>query len=49
MPHGSVDDERIFEVLQATSSLDVLDALEDGLSTTVENAVEVSRVVSANA
>src|ERR1019366_9843889 len=36
MPHGPVDDERIFDVLQATSSLDVLDALEDGLSTTVE-------------
>jgi len=36
MPHGLVDDERILEVLQATSSLDVLDALEDGLSTTVE-------------
>jgi ABC-type multidrug transport system fused ATPase/permease subunit len=36
MPHGLVNDERIFEVLQATSSLDVLDALEDGLSTTVE-------------
>ena len=36
MPHGPVDDERIYDVLQATSSLDVLDALEDGLSTTVE-------------
>lgn len=36
MPHGDVDDERIFHVLQATSSLDVLDALEDGLSTTIE-------------
>jgi ABC-type multidrug transport system fused ATPase/permease subunit len=36
MPHGLVDDERILQVLQATSSLDVLDALEDGLSTTVE-------------
>jgi ABC-type multidrug transport system fused ATPase/permease subunit len=36
MPHGHVDDARIFDVLQATSSLDVLDALEDGLSTTVE-------------
>ncbi|HEV3267922.1 MAG TPA: ABC transporter ATP-binding protein [Acidimicrobiales bacterium] len=36
MPHGLVDDERILHVLQATSSLDVLDALEDGLSTTVE-------------
>jgi ABC-type multidrug transport system fused ATPase/permease subunit len=36
MPHGLVDDRRIYEVLQATSSLDVLEALEDGLSTTVE-------------
>ncbi|HUY16943.1 MAG TPA: ABC transporter ATP-binding protein [Acidimicrobiales bacterium] len=36
MPHGLVDDERILDVLRATSSLDVLDALEDGLSTTVE-------------
>lgn len=36
MPHGLVNDERIMHVLQATSSLDVLDALEDGLATTVE-------------
>ena len=36
MPHGLIDDERILQVLSATSSLDVLDALEDGLSTTVE-------------
>jgi ABC-type multidrug transport system fused ATPase/permease subunit len=36
MPHGLVDDDRILDVLRATSSLDVLDALEDGLSTTVE-------------
>jgi ABC-type multidrug transport system fused ATPase/permease subunit len=36
MPHGLVNDERILHVLQATSSLDVLDALEDGLSTIVE-------------
>ncbi len=36
MPHGLVDDERIYEVLQATSSLDVLDALDEGLSTTIE-------------
>ena len=36
MPHGLVDDERIMSVLAATSSLDVLDALEDGLATTVE-------------
>jgi ABC-type multidrug transport system fused ATPase/permease subunit len=36
MPHGIESDEEILNVLQATSSLDVLDALEDGLSTTVE-------------
>lgn len=36
MPHDIVDDEKIMAVLQATSSLDVLDALEDGLSTMVE-------------
>jgi ABC-type multidrug transport system fused ATPase/permease subunit len=36
MPHGLIDDEQILQVLSATSSLDVLDALEDGLSTTVE-------------
>jgi ABC-type multidrug transport system fused ATPase/permease subunit len=36
MPHGLVDDERIYEVLRDTSSLDVLEALEEGLSTTVE-------------
>ncbi len=36
MPHGLVNDERILQVMQATSSLDVLDALEDGLSTMVE-------------
>jgi ABC-type multidrug transport system fused ATPase/permease subunit len=36
LPHGLVDDERILEVLTATSALDVLDALEEGLSTTVE-------------
>ncbi|HEY5266030.1 MAG TPA: ABC transporter ATP-binding protein [Acidimicrobiales bacterium] len=36
MPHGIANDEAILRVLQATSSLDVLDALEDGLSTTVE-------------
>jgi ABC-type multidrug transport system fused ATPase/permease subunit len=36
MPHGLVDDERIYQVLQATSSLDILDALESGLDTTVE-------------
>jgi ABC-type multidrug transport system fused ATPase/permease subunit len=36
MPHGLVNDDRILQVLQSTSSLDVLDALEDGLSTIVE-------------
>ncbi|HWD97046.1 MAG TPA: ABC transporter ATP-binding protein [Acidimicrobiales bacterium] len=36
MPHGLVNDERILQVLQATSSLDVLEALDDGLSTIVE-------------
>ena len=36
MPHEAMDDERIYAVLHATSSLDVLDALDDGLSTTVE-------------
>lgn len=36
MPHGPVDDRRIYEVLGATSSLDVLDALDEGLSSTVE-------------
>jgi ABC-type multidrug transport system fused ATPase/permease subunit len=36
MPHGRVDDQRIYEVLRATSSLDVLEALEDGLASTVE-------------
>ena len=36
MPHEAIDDERIYAVLHATSSLDVLDALDDGLSTTVE-------------
>jgi len=36
MPHGLVNDDRILQILQVTSSLDVLDALEDGLSTIVE-------------
>jgi ABC-type multidrug transport system fused ATPase/permease subunit len=36
VPHGSLDDQRILHVLEATSSLDILEALEDGLSTTVE-------------
>ena len=36
MPHGLIDDERILQVLRATSSLDVLEALDEGLSTTIE-------------
>ncbi len=36
MPHGVADDARIETVLGATSSLDVLDALDEGLSTVVE-------------
>ena len=36
VPHGTSGDEPILEALEACSALDVLDALEDGLSTTVE-------------
>jgi ABC-type multidrug transport system fused ATPase/permease subunit len=36
LPHGVLSDERILAALDATSSLDVLDALEDGLDTVVE-------------
>ena len=36
LPHGELTDERILAALDATSSLDVLDALEDGLDTVVE-------------
>jgi ABC-type multidrug transport system fused ATPase/permease subunit len=36
MPHGLVNDERILEALVATSALDVLDALDEGLATTIE-------------
>lgn len=36
VPHGEVGDERILEALHATSSLDILDALDDGLQTTIE-------------
>lgn len=36
MPHGLVNDARILEALVATSALDVLDALDDGLATTIE-------------
>lgn len=36
VPHGEMTDERIVAALNATSALDILDALDDGLSTTVE-------------
>lgn len=36
IPHGDVNDERIMKALEATSSLDILEALDDGLRTTVE-------------
>jgi len=36
VPHGLVEDARILEVLTATSALDVLDALDEGLATTIE-------------
>ena len=36
IPHGPSTDERILAALEATSSLDILDALEDGLDTVVE-------------
>ncbi len=36
MPHGVVTTRASTSVLEATSSLDILDALDDGLSTTVE-------------
>jgi len=36
LPHGALSDQRILAALDATSSLDVLDALEDGLDTVVE-------------
>ncbi len=36
VPHGSTADDRIMAALEATSSLDILDALEDGLGTYVE-------------
>ena len=35
-PHGTATDEAILTALTATSSLDILDALEDGLDTIVE-------------
>jgi ABC-type multidrug transport system fused ATPase/permease subunit len=36
VPHGSTADERILAALEATSALDILDALDDGLATNVE-------------
>jgi len=36
IPHGDVNDDRIMKALEATSSLDILEALDDGLATTVE-------------
>ena len=36
LPHGDPLDRPILEVLESTSSLDILDALEDGLDTLVE-------------
>ncbi len=36
VPHGDVSDGSILPALEATSSLDILDALEDGLDTIVE-------------
>ena len=36
MPHGDVSNATIMPALEATSSLDILDALEDGLDTIVE-------------
>jgi ABC-type multidrug transport system fused ATPase/permease subunit len=36
VPHGDVTDANIMPALEATSSLDILEALEDGLNTLVE-------------
>jgi ABC-type multidrug transport system fused ATPase/permease subunit len=36
VPHGDVSNDTIMPALEATSSLDILDALEDGLDTLVE-------------
>jgi ABC-type multidrug transport system fused ATPase/permease subunit len=36
VPHGDISDGHIMPALEATSSLDILDALEDGLDTLVE-------------
>jgi len=36
VPHGTSSDERVLRALEASSALDILDALDDGLATTVE-------------
>jgi ABC-type multidrug transport system fused ATPase/permease subunit len=36
VPHGTIGDERILDALEACSALDILDALDDGLSSQVE-------------
>ncbi|HEY1223247.1 MAG TPA: ABC transporter ATP-binding protein, partial [Acidimicrobiales bacterium] len=36
VPHGVTNDARILDALEASSALDILDALEDGLGTNVE-------------
>ncbi len=36
VPHGDISDGHIMPALEATSSLDILDALEEGLDTLVE-------------
>ena len=36
MPHGAVNDERIYQALDASSALDILHALEFGLATNIE-------------
>ncbi len=36
LPHGEINDEQIMDALAATSSIDILDALENGLGSWVE-------------
>jgi len=47
-PHGDVSDGNIMPALEATSSLDILEALEDGLDTLVEERGRASPVDNAN-
>jgi ABC-type multidrug transport system fused ATPase/permease subunit len=47
-PHGDISDGNIMPALEATSSLDILDALEDGLDTLSKNGVGASPADSAN-